>query len=50
MHHAVRVGGGGVRAQPLPLEGGAEGAHLVLLVLLLLGELHEHLQDKEEGI
>lgn len=45
VHDAVCVvdGDGAVLTQTLPLESRAEGAHLVLLVLLLLGELHEHL-------
>jgi len=42
-------GGGGVLPQALPLEGGAERADLLLLVLLLLGELHEHLEEEEEA-
>ena len=47
MHDAVRVveRHGALLAQPLPLEGGAQGAHLLLLVLLLLGKLHEHLEQ-----
>lgn len=51
MHDAVCVvdRDGAVLAQPLPLESCAEGAHLVLLVLLLLGKLHKHLQDKRKA-
>lgn len=50
VHDAVCVvdRDGAVLAQPLPLESCAEGAHLVLLVLLLLGKLHKHLQDKRK--
>lgn len=49
MHDAVRVvhRDGAVLPQTLPLERRAERADLVLLVLLLLGELHEHLRDTE---
>lgn len=32
-----------VLAQSLPLEGGAEGTHLILLTFLFLGKLHKHL-------
>lgn len=51
MHDAVRVvdRNRAVLAQTLPLESGAEGADLVLLILLLLGKLHEHLRDKDTG-
>lgn len=51
VHDAVRLVGRGraVLPQTPPLEGRAERADLVLLVLLLLGEVHEHLRDKEAG-
>lgn len=49
MHDAIGVvnGHGPVLTETPPLEGGAERADLHLLVLLLPGELHKHLQDAE---
>lgn len=44
-HDAVHLGG--VLLQPLPLEGRAQGTHLVLVVFLLLGELQEHLRNRK---
>lgn len=35
--------------EPLPLEGGAEGAHFLLLILLLFSEFHENLTPKQYG-
>lgn len=50
VHDAVRVaaGHGAILAKTAPLEGRAERADLVLLVLLLLGKFHEQLRDAAE--
>lgn len=49
LNDAVGVVGGGVLLQPVPLEGGAGEARLVVLVLLLLSKLHEHLRSRTGG-